>query len=117
MRRWFLGTPLPDDLAAEGQAVIAYLRDDAPARNKADRAFAFIYAVGERALMYHFQEPLERLGVNLVLHRTVDVALHMALKGLRPPMRRVLQGMSDDQLLRVADEIEHRLYPDPHADG
>lgn len=115
MSRWFLGTPLPDALSTEGPAVVAYLRAHASTREKADRAFAFIYAVGEHSLAYHFQEPLERLGVSLILRRTVGVALGVALKGLRGPMRRVLQGMSAEQLLGVADEIEFRLYPDPHG--
>src|SRR5690606_33521686 len=49
-RRWLLGTPLPPDLADEGHAVVAYLRSDAPNDEKANRAFHFIYAVGEAAL-------------------------------------------------------------------
>ncbi|NNF57799.1 MAG: hypothetical protein HKN04_06115 [Rhodothermaceae bacterium] len=115
MAHWFLGTPLPEALSTEGPAVVAYLRADASTREKADRAFAFIYAVGEHSLTYHFQEPLEQLGVSVVLRRTVGVALGVALKGLRGPMRRVLQGMSEEQMLGVADELEFRLYPNPHS--
>jgi len=114
-RRWLLGTPLPPDLADEGHAVVAYLRSDAPNDEKANRAFHFIYAVGEAALAYHFHQPLVRLGVGNVMRAAVDVAISVALAGMRGPMRRVLFGMSAEQLRSVADEIEFRLYPDPHG--
>lgn len=115
MRRLLLGTPLSEPLAAEGRAVIALLGTDAAREVKAERAFAFIYAVGEASLAYHFTQPLERLGVGAVTRGVVEVALGMALKGLRPPLHRVLRGMDDAQLRSVADEIAFRLYPDPHA--
>lgn len=115
MRRLFLGTPLPDAVAAEARAVIEHLRGEAPPEEKADRAFRLIYAVGEEALRYHFVQPLARLGVGHLTRGVVEVALNVALKSLRPPLRRVLNGMDAGQLRDVADEIEHRLYPDPHG--
>jgi hypothetical protein len=114
MRRLFLGTPLPDPLAAEGRATVSFLRSAAPPAEKSDRAFGFIFGVGAWALQYHFNEPLARLAVGGVTRKTVEVALNVALAGLRPPLRRVLSGMDDAQLRGVADEIEFRLYPDPH---
>lgn len=117
MRRWLLGTPLDDALAAEGRATIEHLRSDAPRAARASRAFDFVFAVGEHALAYHFREPLGRLGAGAVTQKTVGVALDLALKGLRRPLRLVFDGFDDDQLRFVADEIEHRLYPDPHGGG
>ena len=116
MRRWFLGTPLPPALADEGHAVVAFLRGAAPDEEKADRAFRFIYATGEMALAYHFHQPLVKLGVGKVTRAAVDVATSVALAGMRGPMRRVLLGMTAEQLRGVADEIEFRLYPDPHTE-
>ena len=115
MTRLFLATPLPPALSAEGPAVVAHLRSGAPAPERAERAFRFIYAVGEHSLAYHFAAPLERLGVGALTRKTVDVATGLALKGLRGPLHRVILGMDDAQLRAVADEIEFRLYPDPHA--
>lgn len=115
MRAWFLATPLGDGLAADGRAVIELLRSEAAPGEKADRAFAFIYGVGEHALAYHLREPLERLGVGRLTRQALGVALDLALRGLRTPLRRVLDGMDEGQLRGVADEIELRLYPDPHG--
>lgn len=115
MRRRFLGTPLPDALSREGLDVIDLLRSNAAQDEKGERAFDFIYAVGEHALDYHFTQPLARLGVGALTRKTVDVALGVALKSLRPPLHHVLRTRDDGQLRAVADEIEFRLYPDPHA--
>lgn len=115
MRRWLLGTPLPDDLADEGRATVDHLRTGAPEADRAARAFAFIFATGEHALQYHFREPLDRLGIGRVTQQAVGLALSLALKSLRRPLRSVLDGMDDAQLRAVADEIEVRLYPDPHG--
>lgn len=115
MRRWLLGTPLPEPLAEEGRATVAHLRSDAPRAERAARAFDFIFATGEHGLAYHFRDPLVRLGVGTVLRTAVGVALDLALKGLRRPLRSVLEGLDDAQLRTLADEIEGRLYPDPHG--
>ncbi|HLA64016.1 MAG TPA: hypothetical protein VK610_06290 [Rhodothermales bacterium] len=115
MARLLLATPLPAPLADEGGALVEYLRGPSGTTEKGDRAFRFIYAVGEHALTYHFNEPLASIGVGMVLRKTVSVALQVALAGLRGPLRHVLTGMDDAQLRRVADEVEFRLYPDPHA--
>ena len=117
MRRWFLATPLDPALHDEGRATIDALRSDAPRRERAARAFEFIFAAGEHALTYHFRQPLGRLGVGSVTQKTVGVALDLAMRGLRRPLRLVLDGFDDAQLRLVADEIEHRLYPDPHGAG
>lgn len=104
-----LATPLPHQLSAEGEATVVFLRGPAPTDEKADRAFRFIYSVGEHALAYHFTEPAARLGVRSVARLGVDVAVQVALSGLRIPLRSVLASLSDEQHLIVADEIESRL--------
>lgn len=114
-RAWFLATPLSDDLSADGKEVVRLLRSDAPTKEKSTRAFSFIYSVGEYALAYHFRQPLAALGVGAITRKTLDVALDLALKGLRTPLRRILDGMDEEQLRGVATEIETRLYPDPHG--
>ena len=102
-------------MGADGREVVDLLRSDAPRKEKAQRAFAFVYGVGELSLDYHFRQPLAALGVGAITRKALDVALDLALKGIKGPMRRVLDGMDDEQLLGVAREIEHRLYPDPHG--
>ena len=114
-RSWFLATPLSPDLAREGKATVDTLRSDAPRSERAQRAFSFIFATGEYALSYHFRDPLAALGVGAVTRKALSVALDLAMRGIKGPMRRILDGMDDEQLRGVADAIEERLYPDPHG--
>lgn len=114
-RMWMLATPLPDELASQGRTVIDHLRSGASTSDKSEQAFAFIYAACARSLSYHFREPLSVLGVGRVTRKTLDVALDLALRGIRKTMASVLNGMDDAQLRGVADAIEQRLYPDPHG--
>jgi hypothetical protein len=106
-----LATPLSHQLSAEGRATVAFLRGGAPTSEKADRAYRFIYSVGEHALNFHFTEPAGRLGVGGVARLGIDVAVQLALSGLRLPLRSILSSLSDAQHLIVADEIESRLAP------
>lgn len=114
-RSLFLATPLPPDLAADARATVDLLRTDAPQRDRADRTVALILAVSEESLRFHFREPLVRLGVGLMTRKALDVALDLALRGIRGSIRSVVGGFDDAQLRGVADEIEARLYPDPHG--
>ena len=114
-RAWFLATPLTADLAREGKATVAFLRSDAPRKERARRAFDFVFETGEYALGYHFHEPLAALGVGVITRKALGAALDLAIRGIKPPLRRILDGMDDAQLRGVADAIEVRLYPDPHG--
>ena len=114
-RRLFLATPLPPDLATEARATVDALRSDAPRRERQARAVAAILAMSEESLRYHFREPLGALGVGLLTRKSLDVALDLALRGIRGSIRTVVGGMDDAQLAQVADLIEARLYPDPHG--
>ena len=114
-RRLFLATPLPPALAADARTTVDALRSDAPRRERQDRAVATILAVSEESRRYHFREPLGALGVGMLMRKSLDVALDLALRGIRGSIKSVVGGMDDAQLAQVADLIEARLYPDPHG--
>ena len=114
-RPWFLATPLPAPLAQEARDTIDALRSAAPQKDRSKQAFDFILATIEHSLRFHFREPLAALGVGMMTRKALDVALDLALRGLKGPMKRILDGMDDAQLGGVADAIEERLYPDPHG--
>ncbi|OZC02742.1 hypothetical protein [Rubricoccus marinus] len=114
-RSWFLATPLPDSLSEDGRETIRVLRSSAPEAEKSDRAFAFIHASVQHSMDHHFNGPLADLGVGAITRKTLGVALDLAVKGMKRPMRKILDGMDAAQLAGVADAIEERLYPDPHG--
>ena len=114
-RRLFLATPLSPALAAQARTLVEHLRSDAPRRDRAEAAHAFIFAAAQESLRYHFRDPLDGLGVGAITRKGLEIALDLALKSIRGPMRSILNGFDDAQLARVADDVEARLYPDPHG--
>ena len=106
-----VGTPISDALAAEAEAVTALLRSDAPRAEKVEAADALIIEFVRVGIDYHFHGPARRFGLHGLLVRVIDVAAATTLKALKTATRRVLKGLSDEQLTGIADEIEERLYP------
>ena len=105
-----VGTPISDALAAEAEAVALLLRSDAPRTEKIARLDALVFGLVETGVDVHFHGPARILGLSSLLTKVIDVAAATTLRALRAAARRVLRGLSDDQLTRVADEIEDRLY-------
>lgn len=106
-----VGTPISDALAAEAEAVAALLRSDAPREEKVEAADALIVGFVEAGIDYHFHGPALRFGLHPLLLRLIDVAARTTLTALKTAVRGVLKGLSDEQLVGVADEIEERVYP------
>lgn len=107
-----LATPLPPALAAEAREVVDDLRSGSP---DAGRASALVVAVSEESLRYHFRGPIDALGVGLLTRKSLEVALDLALRGIRTSIHKVIGGLDEARLRQVADLLEERLYPDPHA--
>ncbi len=114
MTRHLLGTPLPDDLAAEADDVAALLRSDAPRSDKIERVDALIFRFVQTGIDAHFHGPARLFGLNALLVKVIDVAASTTMRALKAATRRVLKSLSDEQLREIADEIEDRLY---HIEG
>jgi hypothetical protein len=114
-RALLLTTPLPSALVADAETLLPLLRSDAPASERSARALHWILAVVEESLRYHFREPIAAFQVGALTRAGLNMALDLAVRGIRGPARAVISGLNDAQLRRVADEIEQRLYPDPHT--
>ena len=110
MPRTLLGTPLSDDLAAEAERVTALLRSDAPRAEKTEEVDDLIIRLVQAGIDAHFHAPARLFGLSTFLVKIIDVAAATTLGALKAATRRVLKGLSDEQLVAVADEIEDRLY-------
>lgn len=105
-----LGTPLSDALAAEAEAVATLLRSAAPRDEKIEAADDLIFRFVQTGIDYHFHGPARRFGLSPLLVKIIDVAAATTLKALKTATRRVLKGLSDPQLVSIADEIDERLF-------
>lgn len=110
MPRTLLGTPLSNDLAAEAERVTALLRSDAPRREKIAEVDDLVIRLVQVGIDAHFHGPARLFGLSTLLVKIIDVAAATTLRALKTATRRVLKGLSDEQLVALADEIEDRLY-------
>ena len=110
MPHTIVGTPISDALAAEAEHVALLLRSDAPRTEKIDRIDALVFQLVEAGIGVHFHGPARLLGLSTLMTKVIDVAAATTLRALRTAARRVLKGLSDDQLAALADEIDARLY-------
>ena len=110
MTRTLVGTPISDDLAAEAERVTALLRSDAPRDQKIEEVDDLIIRFVEAGIDVHFHGPARAFGLSVWFVKIIDVAAATTLRALKTATRRVLKGLSDEQLVGLADEIEDRLY-------
>lgn len=110
MTRTLIGTPISEDLAAEAERVTALLRSDAPRGRKIEEVDDLIIRFVEAGIDVHFHGPARAFGLSTWFVKIIDVAAATTLRALKTATRRVLKGLSDEQLTGLADEIEGRLY-------
>lgn len=110
MTRTLIGTPISDDLAAEAERVTALLRSDAPRSEKIEEVDDLIIQLVQVGIDVHFHGPAQLFGLSTFLVKVIDVAAATTLRALKTATRRVLKGLSDEQLVALADEVEGRLY-------
>lgn len=106
-----LGTPISEELYEHAERVIELLRSDAPRAEKIEAADELVYRFVESGIDYHFHAPARRFGLKTFLIRLIDVAAATTLRALKSATRHILKGLTDEQLMGVADEIEERIYP------
>jgi len=106
-----LGTPISEEQFEESERVILLLRSDAPRDEKIEAADDLIVSFVASGIDYHFHEPARKFGLSNFLVRMIDLAGNTTLRALKTAAKRVLKGLSDEQLAEVADEIEERIYP------
>ena len=63
----------------------------------------------DKGLHYYFLHPLEQAGVGMVTRKAVDLALGTAGRTLPLVVRKTVGSLNDQQLLSIADFIDHIL--------
>lgn len=110
MPLYLLATPLDEALHDEAEGVIALLRSPSPRAAKVAAVEALLIRLVGVGLDYHFHGPARRFRLSPLLMKVIDVAAATTLRALKTAARRVLRGLTDGQLVEVADELEERLY-------
>ena len=108
-----IGFPIARDPAARLRDVAARLRtaDDAalPRRETAE----LVIQIMTTGLDFHFRRPVRALGAGSTLRRVVDMAVHAGTRAAGGAIRRVMRGLSPEQMRYVADYLEEAAHRVP----
>jgi hypothetical protein len=71
-----------------------------------------VLALTDRGLHYFFLHPLQEAGVGLLTRRAVDLAIGTAGRALPMVVRRTIHSLDKEQLLTIAEFIDHIVIRD-----
>lgn len=113
----FIAVPIPADLYKRADDRIEAVRTSTERQQHVPALVDLISDLMEAGLESCFMDPLKEAGVGFVGRSTARVGLTSAKKGVTVIVRRMLSGMTEDQLLYVADFIDGMLVERPDDDG
>ena len=104
---------IPDELAEELQELVAEVRAaERPSRHAGDGA-DLILRLTEACLDDYFLRSVRQLGLGMMSESAVRLGLRTASGGIALFVRRLAGGMSDEQVLKLADLLEAKLFEAP----
>ena len=101
--------PIPPDLQKRAEAVIEAIREDPTPRAWADDLAEVIVELTNTGLDSYFLAPLERIEVGSFAFGTARVGVAAAGKSLPTIVRRVVGGMTDDQLKELVEVMDEMM--------
>lgn len=101
-----LATAIPPELATEARRLAARLRTHPRPRELAREGAEMVVRLTEAGLDGYFLRPAKELGLGAVALGTIRVGLATAARGIALVVRRLVGGLSDDELRRLADTFE-----------
>lgn len=113
----FIAVPIPADLHRRADELIEDVRTSTERQQHVPDLVDLISELMEAGLESCFMEPLKDAGVGFVGRSTARVGLTSAKKGVTVVVRRILSGMTKDQLLYVAEFIDGMLVQRSGDDG
>ncbi len=103
---------ISSELRQRAEAVVRDLRTGSNNREFVPELVKVVLAMTDRGLYYYFLHPLEEAGVGTVTRGAVKLALGAAGRTLPTVIRKTVKSLDDEQLLKIADFIDHILITD-----
>lgn len=100
---------ISSELRQRAEGVVGNLRSDGDQRRHVPELVEVVLAMTDRGLYYYFLHPLEEAGVGSVTRGAVKLALGAAGRTLPPVVRKTIKSLNGEQLLKIADFIDHIL--------
>jgi len=100
---------ISSELRQRAETVVSNLRSDPEKQKHVPELVEVVLAMTDRGLHYYFLHPLEEAGVGVVTRKAVALALGTAGRTLPMVVRKTVKSLNDDQLLSIADFVDHIL--------
>ena len=116
--RFKVAFPIPEDLKDEVLDLAARIRETETGRNvHADELVDLVDRVAQHGLGFFFLHPIELAGLGALARKTVDVALHTGRKAVIGVARRIVRGMSDEEMGSIVDFVEGIVFEFDEQEG
>lgn len=100
---------IPSELRQRAEAVVRSIRSDTDKQRHIPELVDVVLAMTDRGLHYYFLHPLEKAGVGVITRKAVALAIGTAGRALPIVVRKTVKSLTDEQLLSIADFIDHIL--------
>ncbi|MCP4441456.1 MAG: hypothetical protein GY810_21320 [Aureispira sp.] len=113
MAQKFLGFPLSDELAARVDEVVQDIKGSEDKRQYALKAFQVVSDLSDVGLNYFFIETLKKAGLGKIKMMAVEGAIKTGKRAILTVGKRIIKGMSNEQLLVIAETFEESMTVRP----
>lgn len=107
----YIVAPIPDDTEYRVRKLIKGLRKGNPAAYK-PLLHEVVCELTKIGLEHHLLRPIDELRMGMLYKKISQYAITVAYQAILRATRRGIDGMSDKQLLVVADLLDETIIPD-----
>jgi len=104
------------ELRQQAETIVHKIRSDPDKRRHIPALVEVVLAMTDRGLHYYFLHPLEQAGVGVVTRKAVDLAIGTTGRALPVVVRKTVKSLNDEQLLSIADFVDHILIREEEED-
>lgn len=108
--RYHVAFPIPEELRDEALELVTCIREAEDKTRYADDLTDLVDRIARHGLGYFFIRPIELAGLGPVTRKTVSVALNSGRRAVLAVARRVVRGLSDEEMATMADFVEGIVY-------
>jgi len=100
---------ISSELRQRAEVIVEQIRSDPDKQPHLSELVEVVLAMTDRGLYYYFLHPLEEADVGIVTRKAVSLALGTAGRTLPVVVRKTVKSLNDEQLLKIAEFIDHIL--------
>jgi hypothetical protein len=108
---------ISSELRQQAEVIVHKIRSDPDKQRHIPALVEVVLAMTDRGLHYYFLHPLEQAGVGMMTRKAVDLVIGTTGRALPVVVRKTVKSLNDQQLLSIADFIDHILIREEEEDS